>query len=781
MSGCCSSAASRQPTITNPAPTMVAPQPSESVAPVSFQPGTQVSGSAPVVAAPHAAAGGWNPQWEQRFRALELAPADLAYLRDAGLDDAQLHTIATELSVQPALDPARTATRAVSPVTAGPSSAWNSSWESKFRTLLTRAGLSQAEIQSQLAAMRDQPVTAEQLEAAHTEMSTMLGAWSQQWAAKFRDLFGKANMSEAQITQALQSMAASGLDEAALKQAYDQGVHELGTASALAQPGWNSQWENKFKTLGLPQEIFDQIRTSGAPASFLSSTFQTLLKTKVEFRNNGRLKRLEDAGADSMEKWGVMIEAADTGGFKMRQISDKDFSKQVDAIKSSNVPAWKRVASIALNFIPGVGALQFATGKDWITGEKIDRSNPLNIAGAVLSAVAVVPMAGAISGGIRGATSLGRVASVAGGGAAGVNAAKTGAVAVNVAKNLGTTEKAASSLLRLATPMAELSAADKFRKAFDLTKMALPGISRFGTTGKVMQLGRGYTQTQALANTFSRQIDKLDDVVGGNRMKAFVLQADDTANMSRALSADEIATITKTTGMTPDEIIKLRKSITPALNGESAILRQGGSLWRFNPTTNQATVNTVGGGGRLARTFGSTGSNAEGFILGRGINSMGRSTMNTADFANVASKLTGTELAELGTRLGVAEGSRFRALAQIRRAILPGSQQQYLGSVSRANHAGSDLYAYGARARGAINRTVLAPALAMTGAGLVSGQLRAPSQAMWEMWQQRDEIAAAEQAERARIEREYAEESAALDQAWAEYQSEQNTAVPTAG
>ena len=724
-------------------------------------------------------AGGWTPAWDARFRQLKLDPADLAYLAQAGFSDSQLEAIATALNAEPevSIDGAGSQP-GIDPATPGSSqpdstaSAWNSTWEQKFRDLLQRAGLPQADIDGQISQVRNQPISQEQLQQVYDQMNSQLGGWSPAWQKKFRDLFTKAKMPAEQIDQALAGMAQSGMSEQALAKAYADAQKAIADSEAASKPGWNASWEKKFTDLDIPKELMTQLKDAKAPESFLKSTYESLLSIKKDFQDSGKLKELEQAHANSAEKWGMMIEPGHDGGFVKRKVSEKDWDKSIESIKSSHVSGWKRIGSFALNLIPGVGALQYLTGKDWITGEKIDRSNPLNIAGAVLSAVSVVPMVGGISSALKGASALGRTAITAG--SAGLRGAEAGALAANVAGKLGTSEKVAAGLIRMGTPMAELSNIDKLKKAFDITKMVIPGLNKFGVAGQMSSMGRGFSQLNAFSNTFSATIDKLDNVAGGNRMKSFLMQADDTANISRALSADEISTITKVTGMKPEEIIKIRTAITPSLQGEAALFRQGTKLWRFNPMANQATVEAgVSGGGRVARLLGREAASAETLNLGRGINTFGRSTMNTADFANVASRMTGTELADLGTRLGVGQGTRFRALAQIRRVLLPGSEQAYMSDAMRAAHRGSDLFAFTSRIAGSANRMLLAPSISMIGAGIVSGQMRQPAQAAWDYYKQRDEIAAQQKQDQAEIERKYTQESAALDQAWAEYQASQ--------
>ena len=96
-----------------------------------------------------------------------------------------------------------------------------------------------------------------------------------------------------------------------------------------------------------------------------------------------------------------------------------------------------------------------------------------------------------------------------------------------------------------------------------------------------------------------------------------------------------------------------------------------------------------------------------------------------------------------------------------------------MSDAMRAAHRGSDLFAFTSRIAGSANRMLLAPSISMIGAGIVSGQMRQPAQAAWDYYKQRDEIAAQQKQDQAEIERKYTQESAALDQAWAEYQASQ--------
>lgn len=823
-------------------------------------PAASTGGAAP------AGPAGWNDQWEARFTRDQLAPADIAFLRTAGYTSEELESLATELESQPLLDPNSpggvpaadgSGAGSTQPVTNGPvdpatgeplpgdpstggaggANAWSPQWESKFSELLAKSGMSATDIEQQLSQVRSTPLSEDQLQQVYDQLVGQVGAWSSDWEKKFTKLFEKADLPKEQITEAITAMSQAGMSQVELEKAFTDASKQI----EASKPGWSDDWEDKFKTLDIPEDMLKSLKDSKGSEENIKGIYETLLKAKMEFKDNGRLKKLEDADASADEKWGMMIEQDPKGGIKVRDVSDHDFDKAVEGIHSQHVPAWKRVVSIGLNLIPGVGTLQYLTGKDWVTGEKIDRSNPLNIGMAVLSAI---PAIGYIKGGIqavRGASMLGGALRA---GAAGTEAAVAGGAAVNAIGKVagesghiatamkaivgggtaveaaGISGKAATSLMRFGAE--GLSMGDKFKKAIDVVKMVTPGINRFGAGKELYQLGRGYFQLTKFAGTFASQLGNLDKlgVEGQKLMKALpnLSKLDEASLVSKlgglkdagkegtrafketARQLDQIKRIREVTGLSPSQIRGVTQHVVPALEGQGTLFKQTGAMWRFNPTANQATatLESAGssGGGMIsrARNFVSRGgateagaatAGADTVRLGRGIGggafSGYGSTMGRADFANVASALTGERIGQIGTQLGVGSGGRFRALAQIRRAILPGSEQAVMADAAAMGRSGSTAQVLLSGAGRGINKNLIAPSLGLLGVGLVSGQTGKAIQPMWDYYKEKDRYAAEEQQQQVAADQRYEETSADLDAAWAQYQQEQAAGGQTTG
>ncbi|MCW2925850.1 MAG: hypothetical protein JWM98_3254, partial [Thermoleophilia bacterium] len=215
---------------------------------------TDAAGSAPAAQATGStqATGAWTPKWESTFESLQLAPADIAYLAQGNFTDQQLAGIAQELGGVDALDPsapqpgvdAGSVASANGPTAADVApgqpgvtgaqeaadgagavqgtSAWSPEWKTKFTDVMTKMGMPKAEIDQQLAAVGNQPITEDQLNEAYRQMSGSLGAYDDGWKTKFTTLMDKLKVPAAEREQVMQQLAGSGLTEAQLQEAYSK-------------------------------------------------------------------------------------------------------------------------------------------------------------------------------------------------------------------------------------------------------------------------------------------------------------------------------------------------------------------------------------------------------------------------------------------------------------------------------------------------------------------------------------------------------------------------------
>ncbi|MCW2927521.1 MAG: hypothetical protein JWM86_1489 [Thermoleophilia bacterium] len=743
----------------------------------------------------------WSPQWEQRFQALHLAPADMEYLRSGGFDEATLASIAGQLSQVDVLDPSAvqgpipnadagsvSSADGPLPVDIGGGigdgqpaggSAWNKQWEQKFRDVMTRMGLSSAEVDAQLSGVQGQPTSEAQLTEALKQMESSVGAYDAEWKEKFGTLMDELKTPAKDKEQVLQQLAGTGLSEAQLQEAYRQ--------MQASKPAWNSDWENKFQALDVPKEMLEQLKKSGAPADALKQQYDKLLETKMTYSRDGRLERLQDAKATSEEKWGIMLEGK----------SGKDFDKLVEQVKSSHVSGWQRVGSFALNLIPGVYAVQYLTGKDWVTGEKIDRSNPLNIIGAVASGFAGFTAVRSAVAGVQGLSAASRAATAT------MQAANAGSKA---SMGLAASVKAMGSASSLSTGSFQAIEAaglvTKFEQGLrftDYLKSAVPLINRFGEAGRLSAVGRGYTQGMQLAAGMAAT----KAVEGGGAVVDKAVKAGVLTELKQGRSLQEaMASVGRTSGtgggyaFRAQDVLRdgtrygfLQGSVGKAVDG--ARIGRGSGNWTMNPFKNTNTIASTNNPNVFSLgksvNFGSTGGLAQGLGTVKAANVMANpgtaaQALTRAQAANqliqnpaITGRLTGvnmvdevqrietlTKTSEWAQKLGVANGSRFRTLMQL------GSSNRMASRVSNmVERGGSQGYRAVAHAGDVARRGagfVATPIIGGAALGLTGKQM----QPGWDYLKERDEIQAKEAAqakvadqEQADLERLYAEQQTA--------------------
>lgn len=475
---------------------------------------------------------------------------------------------ATERAPVPGVD-AGSVRSADGPVTSDGSS-WSPEWKQKFSDAMSRMGLSSSEIATQLKSVESMPVTEQQLQTMLDQMQEAIGSFDDAWKQKFTKLLKELGTSADEQQQVLQQLAGSGLDDAKLTEAYTQ--------MEATRPAWSAAYERKFKELDVPEELLKQLKDSKAPAAMLDEQFTKLVDTKAKYEKDGRLAKLEKAGATGAEKWSVMLQGTE----------GKDFDKAVEQIHSAHVPAWKRIGSIALNLIPGVYAAQYLTGKDWLTGDKIDRTNPLNIIGAVASGFAGFTM-------VRGA----------------VNAVRTGGALWQAARGaslVGSTLSKGTSALGIGTVNAVNDARiattllNSSKAGFQL-KSLVGSVARVGSLGRVSSVVRGYGQGMQLAASAA----------------ATHTLADGSKVVDKAIRSDALGVLRK--GGSIDDVLRSTGTGRSALSGTTIgddLIRSGynangfvqkGGNWRLNPFKRDATM-----------TAGIPRDGATVWNLGRGVN-----------------------------------------------------------------------------------------------------------------------------------------------------------------
>lgn len=688
--------------------------------------------------APVSGGGGWSRAWRQEFERLQLAPADLDTLARSGYSDVQLAAIAGQLAAVPvqhagAPGPgvdAGSAASANGPVPGGATmaqaSAWDSEWESRFSVLMRRKGMSEAEVRAQVASIQGQPVTSRQLEAAYAQMATALGDWDPGWQAKFGSLMDELDRPASERTQVLEQLSSGGFGDAQLAEIHRQ--------MEQSKPAWNQEWANRFDTLGLPQEVVTQLEGSGAPAQALEQQFQRFLDAKLQYKEDGRLERLEDAKASPEEKWGVMLEGLD----------GEKFDKAVEQIHSRHVPGWKRALGFAANLIPGVYAAQYLTGKDWLTGEKIDRSNPLNIIGAVASGFAGFTA-------VRGAIGIA-------GSAGGLFQGLQGARMVNGAVS-GGTQMAANAANQAKNASAVLSAATTGGKAGFQLKAVLGSITRFGDLGSIATASRTWGQTASFAASTMAAKQVADGTIAIDRTaRATALHSlrSTGGSLSEAMRATSPARTAFEHGAAfADDVAHARSA--------AATFNQAGGFWTFNPLKNRATAEaagtTTGGQGIISRIIGRGRSAPATPAVGAGpVINTGRSLDmgSRAGFAiangtldGVTGLRSGMSVADHARRMGI--NGNFRSLLQLSQG-----ERAATGSIRAVEGIGR----FGYEALHVAGRTgssfatyAAVPIVGGAAVGMTGKQM----QPMWDWVKDRKEIQAREAEARAVADQEAAE------------------------
>jgi hypothetical protein len=731
--------------------------------------------------------GGWNRQWEQRFSQLQLAPADMDYLASAGFDDATLDSIATELEQTPLIDPsapeagrdagsARSADGPTAEDVAGaqpgldPAAqggrAWSPQWEQKFGDLMKRMGMSDADIKSQLAGVKNQPTSEAQLNEAYRQMEASVGAFDDTWRGKFDKLLDELKTPAKDKEQVMQQLAGSGMSEAQLQEAY--------TKMEAAKPAWGEEWESKFKSLEVPDEMLKQLKDSNAPKDVLEEQYKKLLDTKMAALKDGRLEKLQDADASAEEKWGVLLQGT----------KGEDFDKVVEQIHSAHVPAWKRIGSFALNLIPGAYAVQYLAGKDFLTGEKIDRSNPLNIVGAVASGFAGFTAVRSAVAGVQGLTAANAAA----------QATKAAAGGAALADSITATSALGKGGFQAMEAAGLVAKFDKGLKFTDYLKSAVPIVNRFGEAGRLSSFGRGYTQAMQLAAGSAA----LKTVEGGGMAIDKATKATVLDGLKQGQSIDDALAAAGRSGRSGGFAVNAGDVardynrygfLQGNVSGKFGI-GNGSGNFTINPFKNTNTISNAAESNvfNLGRSvnFGSTGGLAQGMGAVRGANMVSNAGLasqaaaaagnanklvtNSGSMAGRISGLGGIEngaqrvatmekTAEWAQKLGVTGGSRFRSLMQ-----LGSSNARQASRVSNiVEHGGSGAYR-AARYAGDIGGRWAGMAAVPIVGGATVGLTGKQMQPGWEYLKHRDEI----QAQEAKASQQADKEAAELERLYKE-------------
>jgi hypothetical protein len=150
---------------------------------------------------------------------------------------------------------------------------------------------------------------------------------------------------------------------------------------AADQPGWNAQVEQAFRGLGMPDEVIQLYAQSGAPASGLEAAYRHAASRVEDFTQRGWMQKFNDAGVPPLETWSAILGD--------EPASDEDLEKMLVAHAKGQQSLWQKGGQLATSLFPGGRLLQYAFGTKFVTGEKIDRTAPMEIGMAALSGLAL--------------------------------------------------------------------------------------------------------------------------------------------------------------------------------------------------------------------------------------------------------------------------------------------------------------------------------------------------------------------------------------------------------
>jgi hypothetical protein len=145
--------------------------------------------------------------------------------------------------------------------------------------------------------------------------------------------------------------------------------------------GWSQAWEARFRQLGMPDSIIALYKDSGASDAGLEAAFNFALTRIEDLTARGWVDKLSSNGATPEQIWEIALAP--------KPLSDDELDKIVAQLKKGNRSGFERALQTLVTFTPGGELAQFVAGKKFVSGQEIDRSNPLNIGFAALSGLAL--------------------------------------------------------------------------------------------------------------------------------------------------------------------------------------------------------------------------------------------------------------------------------------------------------------------------------------------------------------------------------------------------------
>lgn len=281
----------------------------------------------------------------------------------------------------------------------------------EWQSHLTRLGLSSSDVTKIGAANLSNEQLAEVYEQIRTDIidsgsvpgTTQLpGATTSSWSPAWEQRFTALGL-PADFIAALKAEAAkTGADDAKLQSVYDQTVAKIRGQQptdapsqstpatpvqptqqqpSTSQPGWNAQIEQAFRALGMPDEIVKIYAESGAPLSGLEAAHKHASARVEDFTKRGWAAKFQEAGIAPMDTWSQILGAAPA--------TDEDLQQLLDDHKKGQRTIWQKGGQLATSLFPGGRFLQYVFGREAVSGDKIDRTSPMEIGMAALSVASV--------------------------------------------------------------------------------------------------------------------------------------------------------------------------------------------------------------------------------------------------------------------------------------------------------------------------------------------------------------------------------------------------------
>lgn len=330
---------------TAPAPADGGDTPPEPIAgPQDPATGLDTDPQAAVATTPASELSTW-PEWQQQFTALGLTTDEIAKLGSANLSNAQLaevyERVHTDIVAAGGI-PGQTKPSAGT-------GDWSPQWQQRFLEL----GLPQEFVTELQSYAQKNGIGAEQLERVYQQVGEKIKAT--QGTSGTQGVPGAPGSSQAPGTQAAQPAADA--------------------------PGWDAQFEQAFRGLGMPDEVLQMYAQSGAPAAGLEAAFNHASGRVQDFTDRGWMQKFTEAGVAPLETWGLILGD--------QPAKDEDIQAVLDAHEKGQESLWQKGGQLATSLFPGGRLAQYVFGKEPVSGDKIDRSSPMEIGMAALSGVAL--------------------------------------------------------------------------------------------------------------------------------------------------------------------------------------------------------------------------------------------------------------------------------------------------------------------------------------------------------------------------------------------------------